>query len=417
MDICAAPVSYRFLKTAPSEVTPLQAAAISLDELMTIVGAVIRSLTGLLVVLMGMSEWARTRREAFKYLGWGFALLVVQQATLATSPYWTSPAAQRFSRLGTPVFVHLLEGLFLILLSHSMAVHERARSRELRRVTRRLFGLHILLSAVLQGVWVWQAAQNPGLSFATFWGATLLTAWELFLLALSTYLALALKPEIRVLPALWLLLVGKLATLSNLIYWDGGVVWLSMIGWGLGGTAAVLLLAAAHFGIVTETFTDPLTRLHNRRYFSNRITEEFDRALRRGAPISILVLDLDHFKRFNDTQGHVAGDTLLKGVARLLNRNLRPYDVLCRWGGEEFIAMLPDTSSEMAGRVAERLRQAMADVYGGPDKKPPVTISIGVAAWPDVQGDWRHVVEAADGALYQAKTWRNRVFIHVPPGS
>lgn len=395
---------------------PLQAAAISLDELMTIVGAVIRSLTGLLVVLMGMSEWARTRREAFKFLGWGFALLVVQQATLATAPYWTSPAAQRFSRLGTPILIHILEGLFLILLSHSMAVHERGRARELRRVTRRLFGIHIVLNAALQGVWVWQATQNPDLSFSGFWAGSVLTAWELLLLALATYLAVMLRPEIRVLPALGLLLVGKFAGLATLLIWDGSMVWLNMLEWATGGTAAVLLLAAAHFGIVTETFTDPLTRLHNRRYFANRITEEYDRALRRGAPISILVLDLDHFKRFNDTQGHVAGDTLLKGVSRLLNRSLRPYDVLCRWGGEEFIAMLPDTSSELASRVAERLRQAVADVYGGPDKKPPVTISIGVAAWPDVQGDWRHVVESADEALYQAKTWRNRVVVYVPPG-
>lgn len=384
---------------------------ITVDQLLAIVGATLQAVTGALVVLMSMSEWGRTRRAAYKYLGWAFSLAVLQHVASALAQSWEgSPLV----RLSLPVWLHFLEGCFLVLLTYAIAVHERSRTQELKRVSRRLFEINLLLALVLQLLWHNAGRADASLTFPGYWGHQLYMVWELFLLGVGTYLTTVLRPDIRVGPALILLGLGKSLALANLHFWDSQIIWLSMGEWAAGAVASVILLVAAHFGIVTETFTDSLTRLYNRRYFMNRMPQEWDRAHRRGTSIVILVMDLDHFKRYNDTAGHVAGDALLRGVARVLNRQLRPYDLLCRWGGEEFIALLPDTDAEHGVLIAERLRQAVSDSYGQTGKRAPVTISIGVAAWPETEGDWRDVIQGADAALYRAKERRNRVCLHVP---
>ncbi len=381
----------------------------TVDQLLTIVGSSIRAVTALLVTMIALSEWQRTRRETFRYMGWAFILAALHQGLTASYPAWVPVGAHTVVSLIAPVWLHLVESGFIILLAYSMAVHERGRRVQLRRVIRNITRTTIGLIFVVQVFWYFQVRSTPGLPFAHYWGYLVLEAWDLIIIGLAIYLAGLLKPGIQVLPALALLATGKTAELGNAIMADGSSMVLHLSSWMFGTSSAILLLSAAHFGIVTETFTDPLTTLPNRRYFSTRVVEEFERAARRSSPISILVMDLDLFKRFNDTHGHVAGDKFLRSVSRILLRNLRPYDILFRWGGEEFVALLPDTQSDTAVVVAERLRQAVADVYGGPEREAPVTISIGVAAWPESAGGWREVVEAADEALYKAKRWRNRV--------
>lgn len=156
--------------------------------------------------------------------------------------------------------------------------------------------------------------------------------------------------------------------------------------------------------------TDGLTGLFNRRHLDDTMTKEFPRSERTRAPLSVIMCDIDHFKRFNDEHGHDQGDRVLQAVAATIREGLRKYDVPCRYGGEEFLAILPSTASAGAAAVAERLRR---DVETAVVDGLNVTISIGVATYPDVAviGP-EQLIEAADEALYQSKrNGRNRVTV------
>lgn len=146
--------------------------------------------------------------------------------------------------------------------------------------------------------------------------------------------------------------------------------------------------------------TDPLTGVSNRRHFDERLTEELARSRRTGAPLSLVMLDLDRFKPFNDRWGHVAGDACLKGVASILRANSRPYDTAARYGGEEFILILPGTDATAAQERADALRESIArmEVPGADDC---VTASFGVAEYRD--GTAEDAIREVDGALYDAK--------------
>ena len=151
--------------------------------------------------------------------------------------------------------------------------------------------------------------------------------------------------------------------------------------------------------------TDGMTQLYNHRYFQEALGREISRARRYGAPVSLLYMDIDHFKKFNDTYGHQIGDEVLKLVARTIRRNLRDSDVACRYGGEELVAILPDTSIEGARVAAEKIRKAIESLRLPVDNSRTVgvTISTGVATYPLNAEDKASLIEAADGALYQAK--------------
>jgi len=157
---------------------------------------------------------------------------------------------------------------------------------------------------------------------------------------------------------------------------------------------------------------DGLTGCYNRRFGLARLREEFSRARRMEAPLSIVMFDVDHFKTVNDTWGHLAGDRVLIWVAKQARLVLRQEDALARYGGEEFLAVLPFTGEAEAGEVAERIRKAMEAVpvsYGR--DLIPVTVSVGVATWPmlPVQSEVE-LIDEADCALYLAKrTGRNKV--------
>jgi diguanylate cyclase (GGDEF)-like protein len=157
--------------------------------------------------------------------------------------------------------------------------------------------------------------------------------------------------------------------------------------------------------------TDALTGLYNRRHLDETLAREFGRTARTGnPPLSIIMLDIDHFKKFNDTHGHDQGDRVLQAVAKCLRESLRQHDVPCRYGGEEFLAILPRTPSEGARLVAERLRK---NVEAMVVDRLKVTISLGTATFPELPvATPEALVEAADGALYRSKAdGRNRVTV------
>lgn len=160
--------------------------------------------------------------------------------------------------------------------------------------------------------------------------------------------------------------------------------------------------------------TDTLTGLSNRRHLMNLLTHEIERAKRAGQPFSILMLDVDHFKKYNDAHGHQAGDEVLARVSTVLRNSIRPYDCAVRYGGEEFLVMLSATSLERAGESAERIRkQVRAESFEG----GPVTISIGVAEFPSHGDTAKAVIGKADAALYEAKrAGRDRVVCAVTGG-
>jgi two-component system chemotaxis family response regulator WspR len=160
---------------------------------------------------------------------------------------------------------------------------------------------------------------------------------------------------------------------------------------------------------------DGLTGIPNRRYFFERFEVEFRRAQRLKAPLGLLMMDIDHFKSFNDTYGHLAGDEALRAVAGVIMEGIRTYDMVGRYGGEEMIAFLPETDREGSLLVAERLRSAVEACEVLPagearDKPVGLTVSIGVACWPEIAvKELNELVDAADNALYRAKTGgRNR---------
>jgi diguanylate cyclase (GGDEF)-like protein len=162
--------------------------------------------------------------------------------------------------------------------------------------------------------------------------------------------------------------------------------------------------------------TDYLTNLYNRRYFMQRGAEEFKRVSRYSQPLALLMLDIDEFKKINDTNGHEAGDLALQRVAAALKSSLREIDILGRIGGEEFAVLLPNTLLPAAVLLAERIRQSIANMlFQKPDGAwiKTITISIGVATFTDEMSGIDDLLRNADAALYSAKnSGRNCVRVY-----
>jgi diguanylate cyclase (GGDEF)-like protein len=165
--------------------------------------------------------------------------------------------------------------------------------------------------------------------------------------------------------------------------------------------------------------TDPLTQLFNRRYMMEVLEKEIHRTARKGSPISLILMDIDHFKKVNDAYGHQHGDAVLVNVAGLIRQHLRSYDVAARYGGEEFVVILPETPLDESMVVAERIRQGIQQVaFTGKLQQLKITISMGVAVYPAPGVDTiDDIIRVADEALYRAKAeGRNRIITlqHVP---
>jgi diguanylate cyclase (GGDEF)-like protein len=170
-------------------------------------------------------------------------------------------------------------------------------------------------------------------------------------------------------------------------------------------------LAARNRELQELSITDGLTGLHNHKHLLETLDAEVARARRLQHQFSIVMLDLDHFKRYNDTYGHLAGDQVLARVSALFKESIRSIDYAARYGGEEFLLLLYEVGLEDALRAAERVRQRVAAERLGPEDKPvQVTVSIGVAEFPGHGETGREIIAAADAALYEAKrSGRNRV--------
>ncbi len=171
--------------------------------------------------------------------------------------------------------------------------------------------------------------------------------------------------------------------------------------------------ALAHDRLEHLAAIDPLTDAYNRRFGLTRLREEFSRAIRAENPLGVLMLDLDHFKAVNDTYGHLVGDRLLRAVATTCRRVLREGDVLVRYGGEEFLVILPGAGADDVAEIGERLRRAVGEttVPEG-DQRIGATLSVGAAQYRDEIDSPEALLASADTALYEAKdAGRNRVVV------
>jgi diguanylate cyclase (GGDEF)-like protein len=171
-------------------------------------------------------------------------------------------------------------------------------------------------------------------------------------------------------------------------------------------------LTQANRRLLARALRDSLTGLYNRGYLEESLERETSRARRSEQPLGVMLVDIDHFKRFNDSFGHAAGDAVLRAVGQYLLSQARAEDIPCRYGGEEFVLVMAHASPATVRERAERLRagvQALAIEHDG-RSIGPVTLSVGIAMFPEHGDNWRAVLEAADVALYAAKTaGRNRV--------
>jgi diguanylate cyclase (GGDEF)-like protein len=154
-----------------------------------------------------------------------------------------------------------------------------------------------------------------------------------------------------------------------------------------------------------QSTRDPLTELFNRRYMEESLDRELRRAIRKEIPLSVMMVDIDHFKKFNDAYGHEAGDWLLQELARIFRTQLRAEDIACRYGGEEFTLILPELARDSAADRAEELLKAIraSEVQYRGKPLPRFSISVGVATCPRNGVTREALLLAADRALYTAK--------------
>ncbi len=162
-----------------------------------------------------------------------------------------------------------------------------------------------------------------------------------------------------------------------------------------------------------QAITDGLTEIYNYRYFHHQLEREVKRAKRHWYKVSLIMIDVDHFKHYNDKNGHPAGDDVLRRIAEILKNTTRTSDVVARYGGEEFIVILPETPSSAAVKLAEKIRTIVEDekfLHGSSQPLGKVTISLGIATFPEDSQSPEELIQKADEQLYLAKSLgRNRV--------
>ena len=232
---------------------------------------------------------------------------------------------------------------------------------------------------------------------------------------LTALIAIFIVGYLSYIPAFW----GRQSTWLDLIvpgifFCGAGFVWL---------TASLSLQTATDVRRVTllerENITDPLIGIYNRRYLDRRLEEECVRARRYTLPLAVLLIDIDHFKRINDTYGHQVGDLVLSDLGKLILQAIRESDIAARYGGEEMMIIAPNTTPSSAKVLAERLRQRV-ETYtltltkgSNPPQEVRITVSIGVAGLSQETLDSQKLIHNADEALYHAKqAGRNRSVIH-----
>jgi diguanylate cyclase (GGDEF)-like protein len=164
---------------------------------------------------------------------------------------------------------------------------------------------------------------------------------------------------------------------------------------------------------VLLSYIDDLTGIYNHRFFIQQLTLEIERQKRYATPLSLLMIDIDYFKHYNDTNGHLAGDQALRAIAMLIQHGARQADIIARYGGEEFSAILINTGKEGAKKIAERVRRNVAETHFPNESFQPngdLTVSIGVGTFSPSVSTLTDLIREADKALYRAKrAGRNRV--------
>jgi diguanylate cyclase (GGDEF)-like protein len=205
---------------------------------------------------------------------------------------------------------------------------------------------------------------------------------------------------------------GALVLAGNAMFLGGKRPYVSML--------ADMVASAFQNSIAVETAdmeasTDPLTGAYNRAYLARRFEAEIRRARNYMSPLSVLLMDIDHFKQVNDTYGHAAGDAILKQLAGMIRKNTRSSDFIVRYGGEEFVSVMTSANKDQAFLYVDRLRRMVADTgfpVPGHDAPLKVTVSVGVSSFPDDGQTTTDLLKAADQALYAAKAGgRNRVVL------
>lgn len=175
-----------------------------------------------------------------------------------------------------------------------------------------------------------------------------------------------------------------------------------------------------HEEVNIASITDTLTDLYNRRYFNIRLKEEFAKAKREGYPISIMISDLDNFKKYVDKLGHPMGDTILKEIANVIKLSMRETDIICRFGGDEFAYLLPFSTSIDAKIVAERIKNNVLNfkfLQGQIDEDIYLTLSFGIASFPEHGNSENEILSKADNALFVAKSMgKNKIMIYEEKG-
>jgi len=176
--------------------------------------------------------------------------------------------------------------------------------------------------------------------------------------------------------------------------------------------------ARLYLQVKEQAITDGLTGLYNHRYFQLRFSEEFAHCLRYGNDLAVIMLDIDHFKQYNDTYGHIAGDLALKEIANLARVSVRENDMVARYGGEEFVIILPMTNLEGAKIVAERIRESVKNCKFLGDLNAPqvtITVSLGISAFASRHENRELLLREADIALYRSKeTGRDQAILYTP---
>lgn len=186
------------------------------------------------------------------------------------------------------------------------------------------------------------------------------------------------------------------------------------------GTGFLLIMYDRSYELLRASSNlDPLTRIYNRRYFLNRAEAYYQRASRDLESLSILFIDIDYFKKVNDSYGHLFGDEVLKMIAKVLSENVRPLDLCCRFGGEEFLILLHKTNNEQAVLVGNRIREKIQNLVFEEKREYKCTVSVGVySGQPDSNKNLQYFIDNADQALYRAKeSGRNCVVSSLDSGA
>jgi diguanylate cyclase (GGDEF)-like protein len=198
-----------------------------------------------------------------------------------------------------------------------------------------------------------------------------------------------------------------MATFSPIMDEDGNIAGISVVDKDISQRKKLeLALRRSNAKLKELSLLDDLTQISNRRYLNEKLSEEMRRSNRYERPLACVMLDIDHFKIFNDAHGHPQGDRVLKELASILVENCRDVDTVARYGGEEFCILLPETGSAEALQHAERIRSYVEQhPFEGEELLPGgrLTISIGIAMYPEDSSSKNAIIECADRALYKAK--------------